>query len=306
VRVDEVPDPRPPTGSELLVRVAASSVNGTDLGLARGGVPLGVLSRAPLVLGFDIAGVVEACGPAVTGFVPGDPVIALLGHGGGGQAERVLLPQSRAALAPSSLGPVPAAALPLAGLTALQALRGRAGLHAREHPRVLVVGAAGGIGSFAVQLAKVFGARVTAVGSSDRAGFLRDLGADEVLDRHEPGLYAGDRRWDVVLDAPSVLTAAQARRTVVGDGVVVSTQPLAPGVLRGLAARPLRRGGPRLTAVATRARGHDLALLARLVDDGRLRVPVDRVLDLDDVVEAHRHVAGGAVRGKVVLTVAPG
>ncbi len=304
--MDEVPDPRPPTGSELLVRVAASSVNGTDLGLARGGVPLGVLSRAPLVLGFDIAGVVEACGPAVTGFVPGDPVIALLGHGGGGQAERVLLPQSRAALAPSSLGPVPAAALPLAGLTALQALRGRAGLHAREHPRVLVVGAAGGIGSFAVQLAKVFGARVTAVGSSDRAGFLRDLGADEVLDRHEPGLYAGDRRWDVVLDAPSVLTAAQARRTVVGDGVVVSTQPLAPGVLRGLAARPLRRGGPRLTAVATRARGHDLALLARLVDDGRLRVPVDRVLDLDDVVEAHRHVAGGAVRGKVVLTVAPG
>ncbi len=304
--MDEVPDPRPPTGSELLVRVAASSVNGTDLGLARGGVPLGVLSRAPLVLGFDIAGVVEACGPAVTGFVPGDPVIALLGHGGGGQAERVLLPQSRAALAPSSLGPVPAAALPLAGLTALQALRGRAGLHAREHPRVLVVGAAGGIGSFAVQLAKVFGARVTAVGSSDRAGFLRDLGADEVLDRHEPGLYAGDRRWDVVLDAPTVLTPAQARRPVVGDGVVVSTQPLAPGVLRGLAARPLRRGGPRLTAVATRARGHDLALLARLVDDGRLRVPVDRVLDLDDVVEAHRHVAGGAVRGKVVLTVAPG
>jgi len=254
------------------------------------------------VLGFDIAGEVIACGPEVTGFEVGDRVVALLGHGGGGQAEQVLVPQSRAALAPASVDDVHAAALPLAGLTALQALRGRAGLHALTDPRVLVVGAAGGIGSFGVQLAKIFGAHVTAVGSRDRADHLRGLGADEVLDRRSHDVTAPGPTYDVVLDAPSALTFDAVRPVLAADGVMVSTKPLSPDTLKALAGAPLRRRGPRFDTVMTKASSQDLAFLARLVDSGRLRVPVDRTLPLEQVAEAHRHLASNQVRGKVVLT----
>lgn len=103
LRVQELPEPRGPQRDELLVAVAASSVNGTDLGLRAGQVPLAALGRGPFVPGFDLAGTVLTCGPAVTAFSPGDEVVALLGHRGGGQAQRVLLRQSRAALAPAGV-----------------------------------------------------------------------------------------------------------------------------------------------------------------------------------------------------------
>lgn len=302
LRVEDVPAPRAPRGTELLVRVAASSVNGTDLGLRRGAVPVARLRRGPLVLGFDLAGEVLTCGPEVTSFEPGETVCALLGHGGGGQAERVLVPQSRAARVPGSVPVEQAAALPLAGLTALQALHGRAGLHLRPSPRVLVVGAAGGIGSFAVQLAALAGAHVTAVASDDRAEYLRGLGADVVVDRHREDVLAGSERWDVVLDTPGALRVAAAQRVLEPTGVLVSTRPLSVDAVRALAGAPLRRGGPRFAVVMTSGSGQDLARLLRLVDDGRLRVPLDRVLPLEQVAEAHRHAESSGVRGKVALT----
>lgn len=168
-QVVEVLVPGPPVGAELLVRVTASSVNGTDLGLVRGGRLVRAVSGGRVAPGFDLAGEVLACGPKVTGFQVGDRVMALLGHSGGAQAELVLLPQHRAARAPRTISLVEAAALPLAGLTALQALHGRAALHTRAAPRVLVVGAAGGIGVFAVQLARLAGGHVTAVVDDARA-----------------------------------------------------------------------------------------------------------------------------------------
>jgi NADPH:quinone reductase-like Zn-dependent oxidoreductase len=146
-RVVEVPVPEAPAGSQVLVRVAASSVNGTDLGLLRGGRLFRALSAGRAAPGFDLAGQVMACGPAVTGFTVGDRVMALIGHAGGGMAELVLLPQHRIARAPRAIDLQQAAGIPLAGLTALQALHGRAALSARTAPRVLVVGAAGGIGA---------------------------------------------------------------------------------------------------------------------------------------------------------------
>jgi len=134
-QVVEVPAPAPPAGSQVLVRVAASSVNGTDLGLLHGGRPFRALGGSRVAPGFDLAGQVVACGPAVTGFTVGDRVMALIGHTGGAVAELVLLPQHRIARAPRTLDLERAAAIPLAGLTALQALHGRAALHARTAPR---------------------------------------------------------------------------------------------------------------------------------------------------------------------------
>ncbi|MEX5717307.1 NAD(P)-dependent alcohol dehydrogenase [Geodermatophilus maliterrae] len=300
-RVAEVPAPAPPAGSQVLVRVAASSINGTDLGLLHGGRLFRASSGGRAAPGFDVAGEVLACGPTVTGFSVGDRVMALIGHTGGGMAELVLLPQHRIARAPRTVDLRQAAGIPLAGLTALQALHGRAALPARSAPRVLVVGAAGGIGAYAVQLARLAGAHVTAVADDDRADFVRDLGAHVVLDRRRDDVLAGRQRWDVVLDAPGALRFTAVRTALTSHGVLVSTRPLSPDTVRGL--RP--GGGPRATAVATRRSPVDLAHLAHLVDTGRLRVPLDRVVTLEDVASGLEHAGSGQLRGKVVVAMAP-
>ncbi len=299
LRVDEVPAPGPPRGSEILVVVAASSVNGTDTGLRRGDLKVATVGRMPFVPGFDVAGEVLRVGPAVTAFAAGDRVMALIGHGGGGQAEQIVIDQRRAALVPTSVPLTSAAALPLAGLTALQALYGKAGLPTRTGARVLVVGAAGGIGSFGVQLAALAGAHVTATASGQRRDFVSGLGADVVVDRRSHDLVGSGERWDVVLDAPGRMSFAAARPLLNAGGVLVSTRPLGPDLLRTVG--PARwHGRRRFAAVMTAARSQDLAHLAALVDSGRLRIPVERVFPMDQAAEAHRHAEGG-VQGKVVI-----
>jgi NADPH:quinone reductase-like Zn-dependent oxidoreductase len=299
LRVEDVPDPGAPTGDRILVRVAASSINGTDLGIRGHGAPP-VFGRVT-GLGFDVVGEVEACGPEVTAFAPGDRVAALVGHSGGGQAERILLRQKRAARVPDGVSTTDAAAVPLAGLSALQALFGRAGLRGRPGARVLVHGASGGIGSFAVQLARTAGAHVTGTASPAKQDHVRELGADEVLG-HDEALTAG-HRYDVVFDTPGRLDFAAARPVLAGDGVLVTTRVISASNVRALALGVVRRRGPRFAFVATAARSADLAHLLELVRAGVLRVPVDRVLPMAEIVEAHRYAEGREVRGKVVVTI---
>ena len=301
LEVEDVPEPATPSGDQLLLQVEASSINGTDLGLRRGDLKVATLGRMPFTPGFDLSGTVLACGPAVTAFRPGNRVMALLPHSGGGLAERVLLRQSRAALVPTSGSMVDAAALPLAGLTALQALHGVAGLHHRPAAAVLVLGGAGGIGSYAVQLARQAGARVTATSRAAQLPFVAGLGADEVLDHRAQDVLSLGRRWDVVLDTPGRYALADVRPALTAGGVLVSTRPLTLDLVRSRWPAALRQTGPRFGAVMTRARSQDLAQLASLVERGLLRPAVDRTFPLTQVAEAHRYAeAGGA--GKVVVT----
>ena len=298
--VADVPEPAAPTGDEVLLRVEASSINGTDLGMLGTGMSAAVVRRIGSP-GFDVAGEVLACGPEVTAFSPGDRVMALLGHAGGGQAERVVFRQEHAARVPVSCSLTDAASLPLAGLTALQALYGRAALRGRRSPRVLVVGASGGIGSYAVQLARLAGAHVTGVAGGPKVEFVARLGADDLVDRHEQHVTDLGRRWDVVLDTPGRLSLAAARSLLEADGVFVTTRGVGPDSLRELVPARLRRRGPAFAAVRTRPRSADLAHLAALVDSGRLRPLVDRVFPLAQVDDAYRHARGPAT-GKVVVT----
>ena len=303
LRVDDVPAPRAPVRDELLVAVRASSVNGTDLGLRRGELRVATVGRLPFVPGFDLAGQVLAVGPQVTAFAPGDRVLALLGHRGGGAAERVLLRQSRAARVPAEMPDEQAAALPLAGLTALQALFGAGGLWRRARPaRVLVLGAAGGIGAYGVQLARLAGAHVTGTARAAQHDFVRGLGVDGLLDHRTQDVTAAGERWDLVLDSPGLYSLEQLRPVLTDDGVLVSTRPLSLDAVRGLAPRRLRAAGPRLAGVMTKARSQDLAHLTALVDAGRLVVPMDSVLPLERAADAHRRAEGDAA-GKVVLRV---
>ena len=302
VQLAELPAPPPPTGDQLLVRVQASSINGTDLGLRRGGMRLLTAGREPFVPGFDLAGEVVARGPQVTAFAPGDRVVALLGHRGGAQAELVLVRQGRAASAPRTATAAQAATLPLAGLTALQALHQHARIGARgRSARVLVVGAAGGIGSFAVLLARLEGAHVTGLASGPKLDHVRGLGADEALDYRVHDVAALDGRWDVVLDAAGAHSFSVLRRVLRPDGVVVSTRPLGRDAVRLL--DPVRsRRGARYAAVMTRARSQDLARLVALVDGGRLEPVLDRTFPMTRAAEAHQW-AETAVIGKVVLQI---
>lgn len=303
LRVEEVPAPRAPAGDELLVRVRASSVNGTDLGLRRGQLRVARLGRLPFVPGFDLAGHVLACGPRVTAFAPGDRVMALLGHGGGAAAEQVLVRQSRAARIPAALSDEQAAALPLAGLTALQALYGAACLWGRTRPaRVLVFGAAGGIGAYGVQLARLAGAHVTGTARAVQQDFVRGLGVDALVDHRTEDVTKLGERWDVVLDSPGVRGLDRMRPALADDGVLVSTRPLSLDAVRGLAPRPLRPAGARLAGVMTKARSSDLSHLAALVQDGRLVVPLDSVFPLERAAAAYRRAEGDSA-GKVVLRV---
>lgn len=301
LEVAEVPDPPAPTADQLLVRVDASSINGTDLGLRRGGMRVLTLGRTPFVPGFDLAGEVVARGPQVTAFAPGDHVVALLGHGGGAQAELVLVRQGRAALAPRTVSAAEAATLPLAGLTALQALyrHGRLGVLPRP-ARVLVLGASGGIGSFAVLLARLEGAHVTGSASGSKLDYLRGLGADEVVDHREQDVTALDGRWDLVLDASGRYAFARLRPLLRGEGVAVSTRAVGRDALR-LFDRTGRRG-QRYAAVMTQARSQDLTRLVTLVDRGELRSVLDRTFAMAAVADAHRW-AETSVRGKVVLQI---
>lgn len=305
VQTDDVPEPARPVGDEVLVRTAASSVNGTDLGLRRGGMRVATLGRMPFTLGFDLSGTVERCGPEVTAFGPGDAVVGLLSHGGGGQAELVTVRQSRLALAPTSVDLATAAGLPLAGLTALQALSGQAHLHLRPAgTRVLVIGATGGIGSFGAQLAADAGAHVTALTRRSGHAAARDLGAHEVLAREDEP-FDGDERWDVVLDTPGITSSTDSARLLRHGGVLVTTRPVSRDALLARVSPRRLPEGRRFAAVMTAARSQDLARLACLVDDGRLRVLVDSSHPMAEAVEAHRRAESHPV-GKVLVVAGPG
>lgn len=297
VRIVEVPETRAPRGDELLVRVRASSINGTDLGITRGAIPVITRIRPAFPLGFDLAGVVVACGPAVTGFEVGDAICALIGHAGGAQSELVLVRQQRAARVPTTVPLLTAAALPLAGLTALQALSGGARLRTRARPRVLILGGSGGIGAIAIQLAKLAGARVTASTTGATREFVRDLGADDVLDRTREDALRPGAGWDVVFDTPGRVRMKAASPALGPHGVLVSTRGVSPDALRS---RFRQTDGKAFVSVRTAARSTDLAYLLQLVADQRLRVPVQQVFSLDAAAEAYRAAESG-VRGKIVI-----
>ncbi|MPY66379.1 NAD(P)-dependent alcohol dehydrogenase [Deinococcus sp. SDU3-2] len=300
LRVEEVPWPWPQR-DEVLIRVAASSVNGSDLRLRSGSGPISLTVRRPYTTGLDVAGTVVGVGPRVTAFMPGERVFGLLGHGGGGAAEYVTVPQSRVAHLPDALALAEAAAVPLSGLTALQALREGASLHRRPGARVLIHGAAGGIGSFAVGLARHFGAVVTGTARASKLDFVRTLGADEALDTASLDLTRGGRTWDVIFDTPPALDFARVRASLAPGGVYVTTQPfpLRPAELAATLGGP----GPRFAAVRTQERSSDLAFLARRLAQGDLRVPLDRTFPLARIADAHRHVGGPEARGKTVVLI---
>jgi len=304
-----------PAASEVLVRVRATSVNPYDWHHLRGEPRVARLMpgtlglRAPKlrILGCDVAGQVEAVGADVTEFRPGDDVFALLERGGG-FAEYVSVPERLLARQPGNLSYEQAAAVPMAATTALLGLRdvGRTG----PGQQVLVNGASGGVGTFAVQIARALGARADAVCRAPNADLVRSIGADDVIDYARQDFTRSPRRYDVLLDVAGSRPVSACRRVLAPRGTLVLVggpagrwlQP-AGHVFASLATGPLVR--PRIAladTVSCPAKKQILMTLTTLIEDGQVTPVISRTYPFDDIAEAVRYHEQGHAPGKVVVT----
>ncbi|MEV4604643.1 NADP-dependent oxidoreductase [Amycolatopsis sp. NPDC049253] len=291
-----VPEPGP---GEVLVRVRAAGINPVDWqtragqGVARGMGPM------PFTVGWDVSGEVVTVGSAVSDFRPGDEVFGMprFPAQAAAYAEYVVAPAGELAPKPRRLDHAHAAALPLAGLTAWQALTGKAGV--RPGQRVLVHAAAGGVGHLAVQIAKARGAYVIGTASAGKHEFLRELGADELIDYHRQSFESVVSDVDAVIELAGGDNAARSLRTLRPGGVLVD---VAHGGPRGLGAGT----GLRVTTMLVKPDGRALRELAALADDGRLRVELDSTFDLTEAAVAHAVGEKRATTGKLVLRCASG
>jgi NADPH:quinone reductase-like Zn-dependent oxidoreductase len=297
VVVRDLPKPVPGPG-EVLVRVKAAAMNPLDCKLREGKFRLIFRVKPPFVLGFDLAGEVEAVGPGVARLRPGDAVFGALSRPGAHAeyavaGEELLLPK------PSRLSFEDAAALPAAAMSALQALRDDAGL--REGQRVLLNGAGGGIGTFAIQIAKARGARVTAVASARNQDLLGELGADECLDYAREDFTRREAAFDVILDLVPNRSFPECRPALAAGGTYVTTLP-GPGPFfwRALTVLPLF-GGRRCRALMLRPKRRDLEEIVQFIEEGKLRSVVGDVFPLDAIREAHVRMQSGHARGKIVV-----
>ena len=301
-----------PADHEVLVRVHASSVNPADWFLLVGRpyvlrLAFGLTRPRRPIRGQDMAGTVEAVGSGVTRWRPGAAVFGEL-PGGGAYAEYVVATEDALTSAPAGLDLAEAAAVPLAGGTALQGLRDAGGV--RTGHRVLVNGASGGVGTFAVQIAKSLGAHVTAVCSGRNADLVRSLGADEVIDYTRVDFTRGDERYDVIFDLVGNHTLSAFRRVLHRDGVYVSSSGMTGGPILGPLPYILRvmlsslRGGPKMKAFAAKPNPEDLAALAEMIESGQVRPAIDRAYPLADTATALARQGEGHARGKTVVTVA--
>lgn len=288
--------PRPkPNLDEVLLGVHAAGVNPVDWKVRDGYLKERRRSQLPVIRGWDVSGVVEAVGARVTDFKPGDTVFGMLDiMRNGAYAEYTLASALTIVNKPKALDHVHAAAVPIAALTAWQALFEVANL--RPGQKVLIHAAAGGVGHFAVQLAKWKGAQVIGTTSANNLKFVRDLGADETIDYHARSFDKAVRGVDVVLDLIGGEVQQRSWSVIKKGGILVT----ALGVP---SPEPAQKYDVRGEAVRVRADATQLAQLAKLIDGGNLKPVVDIVLPLADAAKAHKLSQTGHVRGKLVLKV---
>ncbi len=310
IRIAEVPRPTP-GAHEVLVRVVAASINSWDwdlvVGSFQGRIGLqGFRRPAVPVLGADISGVVEQVGSNVGGLAPGDEVMADLSPvGWGGFGEYVAVPAAVLALKPPTVDHVAAAAVPQAGVLALQALdKGRVATFSS----VVINGAGGGVGTFAVQLAKARGARVTVVDRADKLDRLAALGADRLIDYQTEDFTAGNDCYDCIVDVVAQRAPSAYRRALSEGGrcLVVggTTQALLQCFLVGVPTSLL--GRPWVGPLMHRPNASDTSAVAEQVASGSIQAVVDRTYPLAEVVSALRHYETGDFVGKIVVVVSGG
>jgi NADPH:quinone reductase-like Zn-dependent oxidoreductase len=306
LQLTEVEKPAP-KDDEVLIKVYAASVNAYDWHFLTADIFLirlmggGLLKPRHTRLGADVAGRVEAVGGNVKQFRPGDAVFGDISHGG--FAEYVCAPESRLALKPANLSFEEAAAVPMAALTALQGLRDEGQIHPGQ--KVLINGASGGVGTFAVQIAKSFGAEVTAVCSPRNLDQARSIGADQVIDYTREDFTQNGQQYDLILAANGYHSLSAYKRALTPKGIYVmaggSMAQIFQAMLMG--SWMSETGGKKMGGVSAKRNQKDLAFLKDLVEADKVVPVIDRRYPLSEAAEALRYLGEGHARGKVVITV---
>jgi len=290
LHVVEAPLPEPGPG-ELRIRMAAAGVNRVDAFVRAGALPM--LGAAPFRLGWDVAGEVEAVGPGVTGFAPGTRVMGLIRfpREAGAYAEAVIAPAAELAILPEALDDIAAGGLPLAGLTAWQALVEHGKIAPGE--RVLIHGGAGGVGHLAVQIAKALGAEVTATAGADELDWVREIGADHVFD-YRKDAPAGP--FDLILETIGGAHAEAGIDALAPAGRMVALRAPLPETFARAEAE-----GKTVTQISVHPDAAGLTALAGLASAGQLKVEIAATYPLAEAARAHAALEAGAGRGKIVL-----
>jgi len=306
LQVKEVEKPTP-KDDEVLVRVHAASVNAYDWHTLKGEpflvrlMGFGLLKPKKQVLGSDFAGRVEAVGRSVKQFQPGDEVYGM----GGGFAEYVCKREDRLALKPSNISFGEAAAVPMAAITALQGLRDKG--HIRPGQKVLIEGASGGVGTFAVQIAKSFGTEVTAVCSTRNLDQARSIGADHVIDYTQEDFTKSEQRYDLIHVANGNHSVFSYRRLLNPNGVCVMTGGggSMTGLFLSMLLTPLisRTGSKKMANMMAQVRQGDLVFMKGLIEEGKVIPRIERRYPLSQAAEALRYLGEGHAQGKIVITI---
>ena len=319
LELKEVEKPTPKE-DEALVRVHAASLNAADFEMLRGTWSArfgGLLKPRHKILGSDIAGRIEAVGRNVKQFQPGDEVFGdLSACGFGAFAEYVCVPENAVRLKPTSMTFEEAAAVPSAGVVALQNLRGVGSSslsfllsdkgHIQSGQKVLIHGAGGGVGTFAVQIAKAFGAEVTGVDSTRKLDMLRSIGADHVIDYTQEDFTKSGQRYDLILDVVASQSIFDYKRALSPKGIYVMVGGSLAAILQGFLLGPLisMTGSKKMGSVMWKPNNQeDLAILEELFAAGKVAPVIDRRYPLREVPEALRYLEEGHAKGKVVITV---
>jgi NADPH:quinone reductase-like Zn-dependent oxidoreductase len=299
--LEEVNLPEPTLApNQLLIQVAAAGVNPADWRLRAGQFKFFMRPSFPFVPGSEIAGIVADVGSDVTRFRPGHRVYAMLPTlAGGGYAQYVAVHEKAVALAPAKLTLGQAAAVPLTALTALQALVGKA--QVQPNMQLLIYGASGGVGHFAVQIARTLGAKVIAVCSQHNVEWVRGLGADQVIDYTKQDVTRQLNKYEVVFDAVNQLPLLKALGMLRRDGKFVSVNPILAAI-SPLSQLGLLRGRT-VTGLVVKPCGTDLENMRGWLETGQVRPIVERYYPLAEAAAAHRHSESKRVRGKLVLVV---
>jgi NADPH:quinone reductase-like Zn-dependent oxidoreductase len=306
LRLEDVEQPTP-KDDEVLIKIHAASLNAYDWHLLTADIFLvrlsggGLLKPKSKIPGADIAGRIEAVGRNVTQFRPGEDVFGEIGHGG--FAEYACARENRLASKPANLSFEEAAAVPMAALTALQGLRDKGRIQAGQ--KVLINGASGGLGTFAVQIAKSFGAEVTAVCSTRNLDQARSLGADHVIDYTQEDFTQNGQRYDLILAVNGYHSLSAYKRALAPKGSYIMAGGSTAQIFQAMLLGSLMSisGNKKMGGVAAKRDQKDLVFLKELLEAGKLVPVIDRRYPLSEAAEALRYLGAGHARGKVVIAV---
>lgn len=309
LHLEEVEKPAP-RDEEVLVKVHAASINAGDWHLLTGDpfpmrlTGVGLFTPKNTILGADVAGQVEVVGRKVQQFKPGDAVFGdIFGLGSGSFAEYVSVPESVLAKKPSIISFEEAAAVPVAAVTALQGLRDKG--HLQSGQKVLINGASGGVGTYAIQIAKAFGAEVTAVCSTSNLEIATSIGADHVIDYTQEDFTKNEQQYDLILAVNGYRPLSAYKRALTVNGIYVFVGGLPAQIIQSLFLGPLlsKSNGRKMTSSQKKVNQKDLLVIRDLLADGKIKPVIDACYQLCETTEVFRYFGKGHTHGKVVITI---